>query len=138
MSDFLKVQVAIKATMDKVWNGFTQAQEIEKWYFASADWKCSNAKVNLVEGGEFSWKMEAKDGSKGFVYKGRFDEVLPHARIAYHLEDQRKVICLFSQEKESILVTQEFQPSGVFSNEDEIKGWQGILDNFKAYLESKS
>ena len=56
---------------------FTSPTSITEWNFANADWHCPRAQNDLREGGTFSYRMEARDGSYGFDFEGTFRELSP-------------------------------------------------------------
>ena len=81
--------------------------------------------------------MEAKDGSMGFDYAGVYKDIEPLNKIEKQLGDGRAVTILFSEQNGTSIVTETFEPDE--NNLDlQKQGWQAILNNFKAYVESKS
>lgn len=79
--------------------------------------------------------MEAKDGSFGFDFGGFYTIVEPRKRIEYTLEDGRKVQVHFTQENESVVITESFEGEDENPYEMQRDGWQAILNNFKKYIE---
>ena len=59
----LSVQTTVKAPIENVWRFYTSPEHILQWNAASDDWHTTTASVELREGGTFSSRMEAKDGS---------------------------------------------------------------------------
>ena len=51
--NLIKVEATINATISNVWETWTKAEHVKNWNFASSDWHCPNATINLVVGGEF-------------------------------------------------------------------------------------
>lgn len=80
--------------------------------------------------------MEAKDGSFGFDFKGVYDEVVRHEKIGYTITDGRKVETLFAAEGEKVRMTTLFDAESQNPVEMQQQGWQAILNNFKAYVET--
>lgn len=68
----ITVDVTIQAAIEKVWQAYTTPEAIVKWNTASDDWHTTMASVDLRVGGEFSSRMEAKDGSFGFDFAGTY------------------------------------------------------------------
>ncbi len=64
----ITVETAVKADVDKVWRAW-----------------------NNPEGGKFSARMEAKDGSEGFDFEGTYTRVVPRKLIEYRMDDGRQV-----------------------------------------------
>lgn len=132
----LTVETTIDLPIEKVWEFWTLPAHITQWYFASDDWCAPSAINDLRSGGRFSTRMEAKDGSNGFDFSGKYEEIKNHESIFYILDDERKVSIVFSQEIDGIKVSQTFEIEDVNSAELQKFGWQSILDNFKKYCES--
>lgn len=131
----LTVNTNIKKEVSKVWEGFTNPASITKWNFASNDWHCPSAENNLTEGGTFSYKMAAKDGSFSFDFGGTFNRIEPHKKLAYTLGDGRKVEVLFHDLGEETQIEQTFETEGIHPEKMQEEGWQAILDQFKKFME---
>lgn len=126
----------MNAPLDTVWSFWTEPDHITQWNNASDDWHTPWAKNDLVPGGRFIARMEAKDGSMGFDFGGTYDEVVEHRKIAYTLDDNRKVTVSFSETDSGTRVVEEFEAEDENSVELQQQGWQAILNNFKKYTES--
>lgn len=66
----ITVEALVKAPVETVWRCWTTPQDIMAWNAASDDWHTTAATVDLREGGRFSSRMEARDGSMGFDFAG--------------------------------------------------------------------
>ena len=136
----LKEKITVKTTVNKpineVWKRWTSPKDIVNWTFASADWHSPEAENDLKIGGKFRTRMEAKDGSMGFDFEGKYTNVELHKIIEYVLEDGRNVLISFEDLNEKTLITETFDPETVNSLAMQKDGWQAILDNFKKYTES--
>jgi uncharacterized protein YndB with AHSA1/START domain len=132
----ITVETAINAPIQKVWKFWTQPGHITKWNFASDDWHSPSAKNDLRPGGEFNFRMEAKDGSFGFDFGGRYDSIDTEKRIAYTLGDGRKVAVHFHADGDRSRVTETFEAEDQNPLDMQRGGWQAILDNFRKYTES--
>ena len=132
------VEVTVTASIEKVWQYWTEPEHITGWNFASNDWQCPSATNDLRVGGVFSARMEAKDGSSGFDFSGTYTEVVPYERIAYVMagEDARTVDVTFTDVGHGILVTETFETETENPIDMQRAGWQAILDNFKHYVEN--
>jgi uncharacterized protein YndB with AHSA1/START domain len=131
----ITVETVVNAPVEKTWKFWTSPEHITKWNQASDDWHTTAAKNDLRTGGKFTARMEAKDGSAGFDFEGVYDEVKNHSRIAYTMEDGRKVSVTFSADGNRTRVTETFDPEGTNPIELQRGGWQAILDNFRKYTE---
>ncbi|RZG74096.1 SRPBCC domain-containing protein [Acinetobacter sp. WCHAc060025] len=133
----IEVQSWVYAPIDVVWNAYNNPQDIQQWNTASPDWHTVNSQNDLRVGGQFSNRMEAKDGSMGFDFAGVYTEVIPHEKIAYSFGDRAAEI-LFQQQNKGVLMAITFDPENQYPLEQQQAGWQAILGNFKRYVESKS
>ena len=66
----IKISAQINASLEKVWDYWTQGEHVTGWNFASDDWHCPESKIDLRPGGEFHSTMAAKDGSFSFDFWG--------------------------------------------------------------------
>lgn len=132
----ITIQVTVNASLKRVWSAWTTPEDIVKWNFASEDWCCPEASIQLEPGGRFSYRMEAKDKSFGFDFSGEFSQVDYLKKIEMRLGDQRTVSVSFSETSEGTLVQESFQAESQNSVELQRQGWQAILNNFKAHVES--
>lgn len=131
----ITIQSNINAPVQKVWDMWNKPEHITNWCSASDDWHAPTATNDLRTGGNFTTRMEAKDGSFGFDFGGTYDEVKEHEVIAYTMGDGRKVHVTFSPEGNGTNVVETFDPEGTNPIEMQRDGWQAILNNFKKYVE---
>ncbi|GLU45032.1 hypothetical protein Musp01_26560 [Muricauda sp. NBRC 101325] len=80
--------------------------------------------------------MEAKDGSMGFDFEGKYLEVVPQKTIIYTIADGRKVTIELSESANGVELVESFETEDTHTEEQQRAGWQAILDNFKKYVES--
>ena len=132
----ITVKIYIKAKLEKIWEYWTKPQHITNWNFATDEWCCPNAENDLKPNGEFSWRMEAKDGSMGFDFKGKYDKIIDKKLISFTMSDGRKADIEFSQNGDEVSVSQTFDAEGTNTDEQQRAGWQAILENFKKYVET--
>ena len=131
----ITIQATVLADRNKAWSHYTEPAHITQWNFASEDWCCPAASTDLVAGGKFSWRMEAKDGSFGFDFEGVFTEIVPLQKLKYVFMDQREAEISFSDFPEGTLVKIVFDAENENSLELQQFGWQSILNNFKLHTE---
>ena len=133
----ITIDITILKPITKVWEFFTDPEHITQWNFANDTWTCPKAENDLQIGGAFNFRMEAKDESFGFDFKGIYDEVAPFEKIKYHLDDGRKVKVLFERIDETTTkVTEIFEPDPQQPAEMQREGWYAILDNFHKHVEN--
>ena len=131
----VSVQVTVDAPINTVWDSYTLPAHIVNWNFASNDWHTPRASVDLRVGGNFSSRMEAKDGSEGFDFEGTYTEIIEHEFIEYTFGDRLAQVS-FAEEEDGVRVVVTFETEDENSAEDQRNGWQAILNNFAAYVRS--
>ena len=132
----ITIETTIKAPIAKIWDYWTKPEHIVKWNQASDDWHTISAENDLREGGKFSSRMEAKDGSFGFDFDGVYDSVKENEYIKYTIGDGRKVKIFFTAQNDETKIVETFESENTNSIEMQKGGWQAILDNFKKYAET--
>lgn len=133
----ITVQTTINAPLDKVWNCWTNPEDIIKWNNASEDWHTPRAENDLRAGGNFNYRMEAKDRSMGFDFYGVYDNVIHHKLIEYTMGDGRKAKVVFKEDNNKVEVVEIFEAENENSFELQKIGWQSILNSFRKYTEVK-
>ncbi|WP_341900902.1 SRPBCC family protein [Fluviicola taffensis] len=132
----ITVKSSVNAPLAKVWDYWNAPEHITKWNSASPDWHTPKSENDLRVGGRFTARMEAKDGSFGFDFGGTYDEVVPHEKISYTMDDGRKTDITFVSEGNETKVIETFEAEDTNPIEMQQGGWQAILDNFKKYTET--
>ena len=132
----ITVQATINAPVEKAWEYWTDPKHIVRWNNASDDWHTTRAENDIRVGGRFLSRMEARDGSSGFDFSGRYSIVDPFRQIEYILDDGRNVQVLFISWGNVTTVTEAFEAEQANSKEMQETGWQAILDNFRKYAEA--
>ena len=133
----MTVETAVKARLNDVWNAWNNPADIQQWNAAQDDWHTTNSSVDLREGGKFSARMEAKDGSVGFDFEGIYTRVVPKKAIDYRMSDGREVQVTFAERNGEVLVKETFDAETENTPELQRQGWQAILDNFGRHVEAK-
>jgi len=134
----ITVEALIQAPVATVWKCWNTPEDIMQWNQASDDWHSPSSTVDLREGGTFTTRMEAKDGSFGFDFGGTYTKVVEHKQIDYIMDDKRTVSTTFEDQGDATLVTTVFDAESENAPEMQKAGWQAILDNFKKYAESQA
>jgi len=132
----ITVQTLIQAPVKKVWKLWSDPIHIINWCNASDDWHTPNAENDLRENGKFLTRMEARDGSSGFDFTGKYTRIELYKKINYTIDDGRKVQIIFDTNNNETTVTESFEAENINSVELQQKGWQAILDSFKKYVET--
>ena len=133
----ITVESTVAAPIAQVWKAYTTPEDIKRWNAASDDWHTTASTVDLREGGHFSSRMEAKDGSMGFDFAGTYTKIVPHERIEYSFGD-RDAQVEFLQVPGGVKVRVTFEAENTYPVEQQRQGWQAILDNFARHVEAGS
>ena len=132
----ITVQTLVAAPIAEVWRAYTTPADIQQWNSASPDWHTTSARVDLRVGGEFSSRMEAKDGSMGFDFAGTYTNIVPNELIE-SLFGGRHCRVEFQQLAQGVQVRIIFDSEPSHSIEQQRTGWQAILDNFARHVERR-
>lgn len=132
----ITVESIIKAPVAKVWSAYTTPDDIKQWNTASDDWHTTKSTVDLRVGGEFSSRMEAKDGSFGFDFAGTYTKVMPNELIEYSFGDRTGIV-EFITAPTGVTVRVTFDAESENSVEQQRQGWQAILNNFAKHVEAR-
>jgi len=131
----ITIEATVNAAVETVWSKWTNTNDIVKWNTASEDWHTTKAENDLVVGGKFSSRMEAKDGSFGFDFWGIYTHIIPNELIEYTMGDDRKASVKFSTNNGQTTITTLFEAEDENPIEMQQFGWQAILNNFKKFVE---
>lgn len=131
----ITVETSVAAPVAAVWDAYITPEDIMQWNSPSDDWHTPAATVDLREGGAFSSRMEAKDGSMGFDFAGTYTKIVEHELIEYEFGDRHASV-EFIPEDGSVRVSVTFDAEAENPVEQQRGGWQSILDSFKRHVES--
>jgi len=133
----LTASVEVRASREKVWQAWTAPEHIMQWNNISDEWHTPYVENNVEPQGRFLFKMALKNGSAGFDYKGRYDEVTRYEKIAITLDDGRTTFITFNG-SDPVLITESFDPDHNEPADMQRDFCQAVLNNFKRYTESIS
>ena len=135
--NFTKITITatISADRNKVWDYYTLPEHITKWNFASDEWHCPKATNDLILGGKYYARMEAKQGDMGFDFEAFYIDIIGNKKLSYKMSDGREVNILFKDLNPSTEIEITFDAESLNSLELQKNGWQAILNNFKKYVE---
>lgn len=135
----ITISITVHAPLEKVWAYWTEPEHITQWNAASDDWHTPRATNDVRVGGQFTSRMESRDGAHGFDFDGTYTEVVPLRKLAYRMGeelDAREVEITFEQQGENVVVSETFDTEDENSAELQRAGWQAIMDRFKAHVEA--
>lgn len=132
----ITVETTVAAPLAEVWRAYVTPEDVKAWNAASDDWHTTAASVDLREGGAFSSRMEAKDGSQGFDFAGTYTKIVPEQRIEYAF-GERTAQVEFTPRSDKVHVSVTFDAEDTYPEDFQRAGWQSILDNFARHVEGK-
>ena len=137
MNDAIVIEAVIDRPVSSVWSAWTLPEHITQWNFASDDWACPAAINDLRDGGSFSYRMAAKDGSVAFDFGGAHTNVIEHQLIESTLGDGRLMRVVFEEILDGkTRIIESFEPEGTNPLELQRAGWSAILENFRKHAET--
>jgi len=131
----ITVETNVAAPIAEVWRAYTTPEDIKQWNAASDDWHTTAASIDLREGGKFSSRMEAKNGSMGFDFAGTYTKIVAPDLIEYSFGD-RSARVEFIPDPAGVKVRVTFDSESTHSIEQQRQGWQSILDSFARYVQA--
>ena len=132
----IKVEVLVDAPLSKARECWTSPDHITRWYAASDDWHTPRAANDVKVGGSFNFRMEARNTSAGFDFRGSYTSVSPQEHLHCLLGDGRHVDIRFLPEGNRVRIVEEFEAEASNSAEHQRQGWQAILNSFRKYVEA--
>lgn len=132
----ITVKITTAVPLASAWRAYTTPEDIKQWNFASPDWHTPTARVELRVGGQFCWRMEAKDGGMGFDFAGTYTKVIPQQLLEYVFGDRIAAV-QFSEVSGGVEVRVTFDAETTHTEEQQRAGWQAILDNYSNYVSAK-
>lgn len=133
----ITVETFVNAGIAKVWDAWNNPEDIEQWNAADPSWHTTHSTVDLREGGTFSSRMEARDGSAGFDFSGTYTRIVPHKLIEYRIGDGREVTVEFAEEGTGVAIKETFDTESVNDPDMQRAGWQAILNSFARHVHAK-
>ncbi|HET9862005.1 MAG TPA: SRPBCC family protein [Steroidobacteraceae bacterium] len=131
----ITIETVVKAQPAEVWKAWNTPEDIVRWNSPHESWHTTRSAVDLREGGKFSARMEARDGSAGFDFEGTCTRVVPNQHIDFRMDDGREVNVEFIGRDDGVLVRETFDTESENPVEMQRAGWQAILDNFGRHVE---
>lgn len=135
MTSPITIETSVHVPVEQAWHCWTAPECVTLWNHASDDWHSPEGRNDLREGGSFSFRMEAKDGSVGFEFGGTYTKVEEFKQIDYTMDDGRTVSVTFDGHGDHTHVMETFDPELENTPEMQREGWQAILDNFAKHAE---
>lgn len=132
------------ASVDRVWDCWTEARRLERW-FGPNDVDVDLAHFDLREGGDYRIVLRGRESGKLFPMRGVFEVIDPKTRLVFTHgwedesgsvpKDTRITVTLSAKGTGTELV---FTQTGLASEESRANhedGWSQALENLRKYLE---
>ena len=132
----ITVETLVDAPIAKVWSAYITPADIMQWNTALDSWHTTKSTVDLRVGGQFSSRMEAKDGSMGFDFAGTYTKIVPNKLIEYSFGDRAGMV-EFLSDANGVTVRVTFDAETENPIEMQRDGWQAILNNFAKHVVAK-
>lgn len=130
----ITIEAIAAAPIEVVWKAWTTPAQIIQWNAASDEWCCPSAANDLRVGGSFCYRMEARDGSMGFNFEGRYTRISKHELIEYILDDGRLVTVEFVPAADGVKVRETFDAESELAADQQRQGWEAILKRFALHV----
>lgn len=132
----ITVEAIINLPVEQVWEYWNGPEHITEWCAASEEWYAPYAENDLRVDGRFKTTMAARDGRASFDFEGVYTAVDRNRNIEYVLTDGRRVQITFLRQGQQTRLIETFETESENPPELQRVGWQAILDNFNAFVES--
>ena len=137
MTHMITLEDDIAASREHAYDAFLAPEGLRQWHRASADWTTPHAEVDPQVGGRFNIGYGDPTGENTFDFTGSYTELDRPNRIAYTIDDGRKVEVELTDAGNGMThVKWSFEPEGEFPEDMQREGWAGQLTNLKRYLEN--
>lgn len=137
MAKMIRLEQNVPAPPERVFDAFVTPDDLLQWHRASEDWTTPHAETDPRVGGKFNIGFGDPTGEHSFDFTGTFTDVNRPNRLAYTIDDGRKVTVDFTDAGECTTdVVWEFEPENHFPKEMQREGWNAQLTNLGKYLGS--
>lgn len=133
----LSVEITIDQPIAYVWEIWTSPVDIMQWNIPFDNWHSPRVVNDVRPGGQFSYRMEAKDGSEGFEHSGTYENIIKNKLITYTLLDGRTSMITFTSKGDTTTIVETFEPEKELSYPMQRDFCFLVLKRFKTYTESK-
>lgn len=136
MTHMITFEGDIAASREHVYDAFLAPEGLRQWHRASDDWSTPHAETDPQVGGRFNIGYADPTGEHSFDFTGSYTELDRPNRIAYTIDDGRKVEVVFTDAGEGRThVRWSFEPESENPEEMQRAGWANQLTSLKRYLE---
>ena len=141
-SDTVRIERTFQAPVERVFDAWTSAEVIRRWWQAELSWETSEAEVDLRVGGVVRVVMRDPDRDVEHGGGGRYTEIERPTRLAFTWiwdGDSRRTLIELDFEERNGATTVRFTHSGLW-DEAAVRshegGWGRILDQLGRVLQA--
>jgi uncharacterized protein YndB with AHSA1/START domain len=137
----LHIERTFHAPAEAVFEAWTSAEVMRRWWQAEHGWETTAAEVDLRVGGVVRVVMRDPQKDEEYGGGGHYTEIDPPTRLAFTWiwdEDSRRTLIEIDFEEADGATTVRFTHSGLLDEEavrSHERGWGNILDNLGHHLE---
>ena len=136
MSHMITFEGEVLADRERVYDAFLAPEGLRQWHRASDDWSTPHAETDPRVGGRFNIGYGDPTGEHTFDFTGSYTELDRPNRIAYTIDDGRKVEVNFTDAGDNRTHVQwSFEPESENPEDMQRQGWANQLTSLKRYLE---
>ncbi|MFQ5584786.1 MAG: SRPBCC domain-containing protein, partial [Calditrichia bacterium] len=79
----LRISRIFAAPREKVYEAWTQVEQLKNWWRMGANWITPIAEVDLQVGGKYRLGMQPPDKDAPYIVGGVFQEIIPAKKLVY-------------------------------------------------------
>jgi uncharacterized protein YndB with AHSA1/START domain len=138
----LRIERTFQAPIEAVFDAWTSAEVIRRWWHAELGWETAAAEVDLRVGGAVRVVMRDPNQDVEYGGGGHYTEIERPTRLAFTWiwdDDTRRTLIQLEFEETDGITTVSFTHSGLW-DEEAVRahedGWSNVLDNLGRTLEA--
>ena len=138
MNKTITIERTIKAPIERVFDAFITPDDLVKWHSAGGGWTTPHAIIDAQPGGKFNIGYQDPNGEFNFDFTGTYTEIDRPNKIAYTIDDGRKVEINFEEVGENQThVRWEFEMESENPEEMQRAGWNQQLVHLGQLLDTE-
>ena len=138
-SETLRIKRVIPATKERLFQAWTQQEQLKRWWTIGEGWKAEFAEIDLRVGGKFKIGNRPRNGEH-VLLTGEFLKIEPPDRLVYSWQfgitnPVQSIITVEFKEvgdKTEVSITHEHSPKEM--GPGAVAGWESILEGLSSYV----
>ncbi len=134
------VKKVVSASLEEVFEAFTDAEIMSKWFFPGED-MYAEVTNNPVVGGDYTLKMYAKNGDI-YIHVGEYKEISPPDKLVFtwnsdFVQNTLVTVTLAKSGRGTeVTISHELLPEGEMA-ENHREGWTGCLNRLSTTISAQ-